>query len=121
MSTVTRMLVGRAPAARAASITPGSTVTRLCSTMRLTANAAAIDSANVTAFVPMVVPMTASMSGWMAVMKMTNGMGRTMFTATLSAMNTGRLASRLPGRVAYSASPMTRPRTPPAAIDMRTI
>ena len=83
MTTVSRIDSRDAPTARAASTTPGSTATRLCSTMRPTANAAASESANVTASVPMVVPTTTAIcSGLIAARKMTNGIGRTRFTTT---------------------------------------
>ncbi len=85
------------------------------------ANAADSDSAKVTALVPMVVPMVCSISGWMAVMKMTNGTGRTTLTRTLMIRNTARLASRWPGRVAYRARPRTRPSTPPTTSEMLTM
>jgi hypothetical protein len=75
----------------------------------------------VTASVPIVVPMLTSMSGWMAVRKMTNGIGRTTLTRMLTVMKTARLAMRLPGRVAYSTRPRARPSRPPATTEMLTM
>ncbi len=70
-------------------------------------------SGKVAAPTPMVVPTTLRVSGPIAVMKMMKGIGRTMFTTTLSTVLTARWASRPPRRVAYSTMPSTSPRAPP--------
>ena len=86
--------------ARAASMTPGSTVTRFCSTIREIAKVAAMHSGKVAARTPIVVPTTLSVSGAIAVMKMMNGIGRMMLTMTLRMVWTTLLASSPPRRVA---------------------
>ena len=89
-----------APAARAASTTPGSTPTRFCSTTRPMTTAAMSAIGKTAAPVPIVVPSRASVTGPTAVMKMMNGTGRTMLTTRLRTAKTTGCSSRLPGRVA---------------------
>ncbi|MOA46170.1 hypothetical protein D3C78_1686510 [compost metagenome] len=86
--------------ARAASTTPGSDATRFCSTTRPITTPAISAIGRIAAVVPMVVPMTISVSGAMAVMKMMNGMGLMMFTRKFRNENTALLANRFPGLVA---------------------
>ena len=116
ISSVKMMRQGPAPTARAASITPGWMVTRFCSTMRETPNAVATASGTTAAVVPRKVPTTSSVRGAIATSRITNGIGRTMFTAKLSAAKTARFARSAPARVVYSATPSTRPSAPPIKI-----
>ncbi len=90
---------GPAPAARAASIVPGSMVTRFCSTMRAMPKVAPTIIAKMAALEPIVVPTTARVSGPSVAMRMMNGMGRTMFTTTLSTLKTTTFCRMLPLRV----------------------
>ena len=81
--TVKMIRSGEAPMDFAASITPGSMVTRFCSTMRAAPKVAAITMPNTAAFRPIRLPTRASLNGPMAVSKMMNGIGRTKFTRKL--------------------------------------
>ena len=67
----------------------------------------------IAASVPMRVPITALVSGAIAVMKMMNGIGRTIFTTTLNPLKIHALDQRFPGLVAYRITPMTSPSRPP--------
>ena len=102
-----------APTDRAASMTPGCTVRRFCSTIRLIPKAAASESVKMMALFPIPLPVTERASGWAAARKMMNGIGRKMFTSTFSTPKTARLARSAPDRVVYSPSPMRRPPIPP--------
>ena len=64
---------------RAASITPGSTDMRFCSTMRATANSAAIVMAKIAAFCPSLVPITVSVSGPRAASRMSGMVSASSF------------------------------------------
>lgn len=63
---------------RAASITPGSTESRLDSTMRATPNVATTVIGKIAAFVPIIVPTTPRVTGASATIAMMNGTGRMM-------------------------------------------
>ena len=67
---------------RAASMTPGSTGTRFCSTKRDVATVHMMIIGKIAATVPMDVPTTLMVSGCMAARKMMNGIGRMIFTIT---------------------------------------
>ena len=82
MSTVRMMVNFEAPMARAASMTPGSTGTRFCSTSRDVAKVHMTTIGKMAAAVPMDVPTTLMVSGCIAARKMMNGIGRMMFTIT---------------------------------------
>ncbi|GAB7304156.1 hypothetical protein MAFF212519_20250 [Clavibacter michiganensis] len=90
---------GLAPTDRAASITPGCTVSRFCSTMRLIANDAPSDSVKMIAGCPMPLPVTRRARGCAATRKITNGIGRKVLTTRLRTANTARFGSRLLARV----------------------
>src|SRR6478736_3246652 len=112
-SSRSRMRDRLAPVARAASITPGRTVSRFCSTMRLIANSEAIVMAKIPNTGPIPGMPTARASGCTAASRITKGIGRKKFTTTLSVPNRNRFGNRLPGRVAYSARPTKSPAMPP--------
>ena len=80
MSTVRMMVSLPAPIEREASITPGSSGTRFCSTRREVAKVHITTIGKMAATVPMDVPTTTMVSGCMAARKMMNGIGRTMLT-----------------------------------------
>ena len=98
-STVKTMRIGPAPTERAASITPGVTVSRFCSTMRPMAKDAASEIVKTIASFPMPVPTTNRASGWAAARKMMKGIGRMKFTSRFSITKTGRFSRMLPARV----------------------
>ena len=70
-----------APMQRAASITPPSTSSRLCSTMRATKGAAATVRGRLAALAPMEVPITARVKGVRNSIRIIKGMLRKMFTS----------------------------------------
>src|SRR6478736_106483 len=112
-SSRSRMRDRLAPVARAASITPGRTVSRFCSTMRLIANSDAMVIAKMPNSGPMPGMPRLRAIGCTAASRITNGIGRKKFTMTLIVPNRNRLGNRLPGLVAYSASPTKSPAMPP--------
>jgi len=93
------MRTGPAPTDRAASMTPGCTVSRFCSTIRLMPNDAASESAKMIALLPIPVPTTRRASGWAAARKMMNGIGRNVLTIAPSTPKIQRFSRMLPRRV----------------------
>ena len=93
------MRQGPAPAARAASITPGLIVTRFCSTIRENPNVTAIERGTTAAVVPIAVPTTAAVTGDSARISTMNGIGRNTFTRRFSTTLTARFGSTPPVRV----------------------
>lgn len=67
---MSRIRSGLAPIERAASITPGSTESRLDSTMRATPNVATTVIGKIAAFVPIIVPTTPRVTGASATIAM---------------------------------------------------
>ena len=86
-------------------MTPGSMVTRFCSTIREMPNVAAIVIGKMAAGVPRNVPSTSCVSGAIAVMKMMNGIGRMKFTTTFSTVEERAVLQQAaaPGRVEQHA------------------